>query len=224
MSHISGDKLLALWFGPSHLKHLKGAFVSFEVHCVDHTATAAHYSCAVLQDGAGNNSRSSIWGDTCKSCSVCSGSPAMNAHCRHWFDTLPNRTASLRSSAKKTSTVSPGQRRHAVNCFHVAKRSKAKAVYRVVFMYSVSARFSSLSCWYTAYAPPDKRIRTTHSICFTPLNQHISSAFLNYSTIDCLESLPSNKGMSFGSNTIITCGLIYRTRVDSNANTNGNGC
>ena len=72
-----------------------------------------------------------------------------------------------------------------------------------------SAHFSSLNCWYTVYAPPDRCIGITDSIHFTPLNWHIYFAFSNHSNTDCSESLLSNNGINFEShNAEIACVLM----------------
>ena len=77
----------------------------------------------------------------------------------------------------------------ATNCFQAVTDSR---VYKVLLMQVKSLIFSSLSCWYTAYAPPDRRIGTTHSRRFTSLSCH------------CPESLASNSGISLGSKAITT--------------------
>ena len=114
-------------------------------------------------------SKSSIWEDIRMSHSAYLGNLEMNAHCRPSSDIPSNKTASQHNSAKMTSAVSPGRQQCATNCFHTVKGSRANAIYKAFFTQLKSVCFSLHNCWYTVYAPPDRHIRITDSIRFTPL-------------------------------------------------------
>ena len=132
--HVAGDShTFCDWVHHIHRTWSANQFPSAPVYqfptVTCFTLSVKFFSTARARANICSRSKSSIWEDARMRYLACSGNPATNVHCRPSSDIPPNRIASLRNSAKKTSIVSPGRKRHAANCFHVVKGSRTNAIY-----------------------------------------------------------------------------------------------
>ena len=122
-----------------------------------------------------------------------SGSPATKAQERTLSGKSPRVVASLRSSAKNTSTVSPDYNLLAMNCSYAENESAAKAVSSACLIFSKVLLSSGGSCWYTAKAPPVRHNGMTVSGLEIQRNSQTNAAFSSHSTTS---SPPPNSSIS----------------------------
>ena len=121
----------------------------------------------------------------------------MNAHNIHQSgSSSPTNRANQCKSAKNSSTVSPGQRRHVTNLSNALNFSVVYAVMRACLICSASALCSLLSLLYTARAPPHScsgRIRSTFSMV---QSSQTNSTFSIHSTMGISVIVLLNFGIS----------------------------
>ena len=130
-------------------------------------------------------------------CLTCCSSPEMNAHVNQRSDSgLPTNQASHRSSAKNSSTVSPGWSCQVTNWSYALNASAAYAVMRACLICSASAFCSALSCLYMAKATPRNLNGRTRSTFFIVQSLHTSLTFLTHSTMGMSVAAPLNSRIS----------------------------
>ena len=111
----------------------------------------------------------------------------------------PTNRASRRSSAKNSSTVSPGRSFQVMNWSYALNASAAYLVMRACLICSASAFCSALSFLYMAKAPPHNLNGRTRSTFFIVQSSHKSSTFSTHSTIGMSVAAPLNSGISWTS-------------------------
>ena len=143
----------------------------------------------------------SILDEACCRCLTCCGSPETNAHINQRSGSSPpTNQASRHSSAKNSSTVSPGRSCQVINWLYALNASVAYVVMRACLICSASAFCSALSCLYMAKAPPHNLNGRTRWTFFIPQSSHTSSTFLTHLTMGISVAAPLNSGISQTSN------------------------
>ena len=161
------------------------------------TALACVNSCSALIVSILDEARSR--------CLMYCGSPETNVHVNQRSGSSPpTNWASHRSSAKNSSTVSPGRSCQVTNWSYALNASVAYMVMRACLICSASAFCSVLICLYMAKAPPCNLNGRMRSTFFIAQSSHTSSTFSTYSTMGISVAELLNSGISWMSNILLS--------------------